>query len=376
MTTYDIGVIAGDGIGPEVVAEGLKVLAAVAEESAFSFNLVQYPYSGTYYLKTKELVPDSVIDEWRSLDAIFLGAIGHPDVEPGLVERSVILGLRFGLDLYINLRPIKLYASHLCPLKGKNPDDIDFVVVRENTEGLYAQIGGHLKKGTGDEVATVTGVYTRKGVERAIRYAYELAQLRASETRASETRAAGTGATGRLTMVDKANAIRPQDIWTRTFAEVGREYPSVEQDHAYVDACAMWMIKNPEWFDVIVTTNLFGDIVTDLGAMIQGGMGIAASGNINPGKTSMFEPIHGSAPKYAGKNVACPLGAIMAVTMMMEYLGEKQAAGRIEEAVAGLLSDGSIPSVDSRSGLATDQIGDMVVDALRNGEASRLSPPG
>ena len=293
MTTYDIGVIAGDGIGPEVVAEGLKVLAAVTEESAFSFNLIQYPYSGTYYLKTKELVPDRVIDEWRSLDAVFLGAIGHPDVEPGLVERSVILGLRFGLDLYINLRPIKLYASRLCPIKGKNPEDIDFVVVRENTEGLYAQIGGHLKKGTSDEVATVTGIYTRKGVERAIRYAYELAQQRSSETRAS----------GRLTMVDKANAIRPQDIWTRTFAEVGREYPSVEQDHAYVDACAMWMIKNPEWFDVIVTTNLFGDIVTDLGAMIQGGMGIAAGGNIHPGKVSMFEPIGGSAPKYTGKNV-------------------------------------------------------------------------
>lgn len=356
MTTYDIGVIAGDGIGPEVVAEGLKVLAAVAEESAFSFNLVQYPYSGTHFLKTKELVPDHVIDEWRSLDAVYLGAIGHPDVEPGLVERSVILGLRFGLDLYINLRPIKLYASHLCPLKGKNPEDIDFVVVRENTEGLYAQIGGHLKKGTSDEVATITGVYTRKGVERAIRYAYDLAQYRADTE----------GTAGRLTLVDKANAIRPQDIWTRTFAEVGREYPAIEQDHAYVDACAMWMVKNPEWFDVIVTTNLFGDIVTDLGAMIQGGMGIAASGNLNPGKTSMFEPIHGSAPKYAGKNVACPLGAIMAVTMMLEYLGEIPAARRIEESVAGLLADGSIPSVDSRSGLGTTQIGDMVVGALRN----------
>ena len=226
MTTYDIGVIAGDGIGPEVVDEGLKVLGAIADESAFSFNLVQYPYSGTYYLKTKELVPDRVIDEWRSLDAVFLGAIGHPDVEPGLVERSVILGLRFGLDLYINLRPIKLYASRLCPLKGKNPEDIDFVVVRENTEGLYAQIGGHLKKGTSDEVATVTGVYTRKGVERAIRYAYDLAQQRAFEPRASETGASGAGTSetrtsGRLTLVDKANAIRPQDIWTRTFAEVG-----------------------------------------------------------------------------------------------------------------------------------------------------------
>jgi 3-isopropylmalate dehydrogenase len=360
MSNYDIGLIAGDGIGPEVVAEGLKVLEAVSDDSNFSFNLVEYPYSGSYYLKTKELVPDRVIDEWKSLDAVFLGAIGHPDVEPGLVERSVILGLRFGLDLYINLRPIKLYASHLCPLKGKNPEDIDFVVVRENTEGLYAQIGGHLKKGTSDEVATVTGVYTRKGVERAIRYAFELAQQRSENNSADMPQGAG-----KLTLVDKANAIRPQDIWTRTFAEVGKDYPGIKQDHAYVDACAMWMVKNPEWFDVIVTTNLFGDIVTDLGAMIQGGMGIAASGNINPGKTSMFEPIHGSAPKYAGKNVACPLGAIMAVTMMLEYLGEYQAARKVEEAVASLLVDGSIPSVDSQSGLATSEIGDMVVGALR-----------
>jgi 3-isopropylmalate dehydrogenase len=361
MTTYNIGVIPGDGIGPEVVAEGLKVLEAVTSEFSFSCNLVEYPYSGEYYLKTKELLPDRIIDEWKTLDAIFLGAIGHPDVEPGLVERSVILGLRFGLDLYINLRPIKLYAANLCPLRDKGPEDVDFVVVRENTEGLYAQIGGHLKKGTPDEVATVTGVYTRKGVERAIRYAFELTKNRAAES----------GTAGRLTLVDKANAIRPQDLWTRVFAEVGESYPGIEQDHAYVDACAMWMVKNPEWFDVIVTTNLFGDIITDLGAMIQGGMGIAASGNLHPGKTSMFEPIHGSAPKYAGKNVACPLGAIMAVTMMLEYLGEDKAARRIENASARLLIDGSIPSVDSRSGLSTALIGDMVVEAVKS--ANQLS---
>lgn len=358
MKTYNIGVIPGDGIGPEVVDEGLKVLNTVMSMEGFACNLVDYPYSGTYYLKTKELVTERVIDEWRKLDAVFLGAIGHPDVEVGLVERSVILGLRFGLDLYINLRPIKLYASHLCPLKDKRPEDIDFVVVRENTEGLYAQIGGFLKKGTPDEVATVTGVYTRKGVERAIRYGFELARQRAA-TRESKS--------ARLTLVDKSNAIRPQDIWTRTFAEVGQEYPDIEQDHAYVDACTMWMIKNPEWFDTLVTTNLFGDIITDLGAMLQGGMGIAASGNLHPGSTSMFEPIHGSAPKYTGKNVACPLGAIMAVSMLLEYVGEKAAALRIENAVSHLLVSGAIPSVDSRSGLSTTQIGDMVVDALRSG---------
>jgi 3-isopropylmalate dehydrogenase len=357
MASYDIGIIPGDGIGPEVLREGLKVLDAVAAESGFTYKPVQYPYSGEYYLKTKELVPPSVIDEWRTLDAVLLGAIGHPDVEPGLVERSVILGLRFGLDLYINLRPIKLYADHLCPLKGKGPADIDFVVVRENTEGLYSQIGGHLKKGTPDEVALVNGVYTWKGCERASRYAFELARARAAE-RGPKHRA-------KVTLVDKANAIRPQDIWTRAFAHVARDYSEMETDHAYVDACCMWMIKNPEWFDVVVTTNLFGDIITDLGAMLQGGMGIAASGNIHPGRTSMFEPIHGSAPKHAGKNIACPLGAIGAVQMMLDYVGEKNAAARIERAVADLLTSGIVKSADARSGIGTAEMGDMVVQRLR-----------
>ncbi|MBI3160184.1 MAG: 3-isopropylmalate dehydrogenase [Chloroflexi bacterium] len=355
MKTYAIGVIPGDGIGPEVVNQGLKVLREMMTQFEFDCNLVEYPYSGEYYLKTKELVPEHVIDEWRGLHAVYLGAIGHPDVEVGLVERSVILGLRFGLDLYINLRPIKVYAEHLCPIKDKKPEDIDFVVVRENTEGLYSQIGGHLKRGTPDEVATVTGVYTRKGVERAIRYAFELAVQQAAD-RARPPQ---------VTLVDKANAIRPQEIWTRTFAEVSAEYPQVKTDHAYVDACCMWMIKNPEWFDVIVTANLFGDIITDLGAMLQGGMGIAASGNLHPGKTSMFEPIHGSAPKYAGKNVACPLGGILAVSMMLDYLGEKQASTAIEQAVGYLLASGRIPSTDAHSGLSTTEIGDMVLQTLQ-----------
>jgi len=357
MASYDIGVIAGDGIGPEVLAEGLKVLEVVSELEGFEYRLVEYPYSSEHYLKTKELVPQSAIEEWRTLDAVLLGAIGHPDVEPGLVERSVILGLRFGLDLYVNLRPIKLYASHLCPLKDKGPEHIEFVVVRENTEGLYAQIGGHLKKGTPDEVALVNGVYTWKGCERACRYAFELARQRAAHR--------GDGKRPRVTLVDKANAIRPHDIWTRAYAHVAREFPDVDTDHAYVDACCMWMIKNPEWFDVVVTTNLFGDIITDLGAMLQGGMGIAASGNIHPGKTSMFEPIHGSAPKYAGKNVACPLGAVGAVSMMLDFLGESSGAARIEDAVAELLRSGEVPSADARSGIGTSEVGDMVVGRLR-----------
>jgi 3-isopropylmalate dehydrogenase len=355
MASYNIGVIPGDGIGPEVLAEGLKVLETVAAAEGFDYKLVEYPYSGGYYLKTKELVPDSVVDEWRTLDAVLLGAIGHPDVEPGLVERSVILGLRFGLDLYINLRPIKLYAEHLCPIKDKGPADIDFVVVRENTEGFYAQIGGHLKKGTPDEVALVNGLYTWKGCERASRYAFELARKRV---------AAGNDGPGRVTLVDKANALRPHDIWTRVYAQVARDFPEIETDHAYVDACCMWMIKNPEWFDVIVTTNMFGDIITDLGSMLQGGMGIAASGNIHPGKTSMFEPIHGSAPKYTGMNVACPLGAIGAVGMMLDYLGETGAAARIEQAMADLLRSGVVRSADARSGISTSAMGDMVVERL------------
>ena len=356
MNSYDIGVIPGDGIGPEVNNEGLKVLAAVAAIEGFQYRLVEYPYSGEHYLKTKELVPDSVIDEWRSLDAVLLGAIGHPDVETGLVERSVILGLRFGLDLYINLRPIKLYAEHLCPLKGKGPDDIDFIVVRENTEGFYSQIGGHLKKGTPDEVALVNGLYTWKGCERACRYAFEMALQRA--------RLKGTDHRPRVTLVDKANALRPQDIWTRAFAQVADEFPDVETDHAYVDACCMWMIKNPEWFDVMVTTNMFGDIITDLGSMLQGGMGVAASGNIHPGRTSMFEPIHGSAPKHAGKNVACPLGSIGAVGMMLDFLGETGAALRVENAVSRLLRSGAVPSADARSGIGTREMGDLVVKEL------------
>ncbi len=358
MKTYNIGVIGGDGIGPEVVREGLKVLQAVKD--GFDYNLVEYPYGSEHYLKTKELVPDRVIDEWGALDAVFLGAIGHPAVEVGLVERSVIMGLRFGLDLYVNLRPVKLYADHICPLKGKKPEDVDFVVARENTEDAYAGVGGIFKKGKPDEVAIAEMVFTRKGTERIIRYAFELACERAAQ----RERGGERGRKPKVTMVDKANAIRAQDLWTRVFEEVGKEYPDVEQDHAYVDACCMWMVKNPEWFDVIVTTNLFGDIVTDLGAMIQGGMGIAASGNIHPGKHGMFEPIHGSAPKYTGQNVANPLGAIAAAGMMLDFLGQKRAADRIESAVIGLLASRRIPSVDAKSGLTTTQIGDMVAQQI------------
>ncbi|OGR24211.1 MAG: 3-isopropylmalate dehydrogenase, partial [Desulfobacca sp. RBG_16_60_12] len=311
---------------------------------------VEYPWGSERYLATGEACPPNVLDEYRNLDAIFLGAIGDPRCPIGVVEHAVVMAARVGLDLYVNLRPITLYAEHLCPLKNKKPEDVDLIVCRENTEDAYTGPWGILKKGTPDEVALALMVYTRKGTERIIRYAFELARAR--------------GGKKKVTLADKANAVRAQEIWTRTFEEVGFEYPDVEKDHAYVDACCMWMIKNPEQFDVIVTSNLFGDIITDLGAMIQGGMGIAAGGNIHPGKVSMFEPIHGSAPKYAGKGVANPLAAICAVGMMLDHIGEKNAAARIFGAVRALLTSRRIASVDARSGLSTSEIGDAVAREL------------
>ncbi len=347
---YNLAVVGGDGIGPEVIREALKVLKKASELYGFQYQTTEYPFGSEHYLKTGELMPDGIYDEFRQQDAILLGAIGDPRCEVGLVERAVIAGIRFQLDLFVNLRPIKLYSESLCPIKGKTCADVDFVVVRENTEDVYTGIGGIMKKGTPDEIAIANMVFTRKGCERATRYAFELAKARNKDKR--------------VTLVDKANAIRAQDIWTRTVEEVGREYPDITHDHAYIDAACMWMIKNPEWFDVVVTTNIFGDIFTDLGAMVQGGMGIAASGNIHPGQVSMFEPIHGSAPKYKDKNVACPIAAIMAAQMMLDYLGEKKAAAAIEDAVIALLKSGRIKSLDARSGIPTSEMGDLVVVEL------------
>jgi 3-isopropylmalate dehydrogenase len=353
---HDIAVIAGDGIGPEVVREGLKVLDAAAGVYGFRFRTEAMPYGADHYLKTKETFPDSALRAVHDFEAVFLGAIGDPRVETGMLERAIISGLRFGLDLYVNLRPVRLYDARFCPLKDRGPEDLDFIVVRENTEDAYAGLGGILKKGMPNEVAVQEMIYTRSGCERVIRYAYDLCRKRAK--------------LHRLTLVDKANAVRAQDIWTRTFAEVGLEYDNVKQDHAYVDAACMWMVKNPEWFDVIVTTNLFGDIITDLGAQLVGGMGIAASGNIHPGKVSMFEPIHGSAPKYAGKNSANPLAAICAVGMLLDHVGEPEAAHGVEEAVRRLLTSGKVKSL-SAGHLPTDRLGDMVVEELRAGVKSK-----
>ena len=350
MGTHRIAVVGGDGIGPEVTREAMKVLNAAAEVYGFNIEANEYPYGTEHYLKTGEKFPESALDEMRKHDAIYLGAIGDPRVEVGMMERAIIAGIRFKLDLYVNLRPIKLYDERLCPLKGKTPEDVDFVVIRENTEDAYAGIGGILKKDTPNEVATQTMIYTRNGVERVIRYAFELAKKRNKKNR--------------VTLVDKANAIRAQDIWTRTFAEVAKEYPEIETDHGYVDATCMWMLSKPEWYDVIVTPNLFGDIITDLGAAIQGGMGVAASGNIHPGKVSLFEPIHGSAPKYAGQNKASPVAAIAAGAMMLNYLGETEAGAAIDNAIEHLLTSGKVQSLKAGTH-GTSEVGDWVVELIQ-----------
>lgn len=344
-----IGIVRGDGIGPEVVDEGLRMLRFVAERTGFDFETVEYPWSADHYLETGETMPESVLSEYRDLDAILLGAIGDPRVETGLLEREIIGGIRWKLDMYLNLRPVKLYHEDLCPLKDVTRDRVDMVFVRENTESLYCQIAGSFKKGTPDEITTQEMINTRKGIERAVRYAYDLARGRERK---------------KLTLIDKANALRSQDLWTRTFAEVGEEYPEVEQDHAYIDAACMWMVKNPEWFDVAVVDNMFGDIITDLGAMIQGGLGVAASANIHPGQVSMFEPIHGSAPKYRGKGVACPVATISAVGLMLDFLGDTEGAQMVERSIETALSERRITDLSSRSGVSTSKFTDILMGCI------------
>ncbi len=351
MSNYRIAVIPGDGTGPEVVGEGLKVLEAAAKKFGFKYETKTFDFSGERYLKTGKTVADSDIEELKKYSAIYLGAVGHPEVKPGILETDVLLRLRFSLDQYINLRPVKLYNSAYCPLKDKKPEDIDFVVVRENSEGLYKGMGEFLKKGTKDEVAIQISYNTRKGVERCIRYAFEYCRNR--------------GKRKKLTLCGKTNVLTfAWDLWQRTFNEVAKEYPDIKTDYAHVDATTMWFVKNPEWFDVIVTDNMFGDIITDLGAMIQGGMGIAAGGNINPQGVSMFEPIGGSAPKYTGQNVINPLAAICAVGMMLESLGEVKAGKAVEDAVIKLVSTKLKSLAAGKMGYSTTEVGDLVVNNL------------
>jgi 3-isopropylmalate dehydrogenase len=345
--TYKIAVLPGDGTGPEVTAEALKVLKAAAQRFDFKFDLDTYDFGGERYKRTGETISESGIEELRQHDAIFLGAIGHPDVKPGVLEKGILLRVRFALDQYINLRPVKLYPNVETPLKDKGPADIDFTVVRENSEGLYAGAGGVLKKGTPDEVAVQESINTRKGVERCLRYSFNYCRKR--------------NKTKKLTLCGKTNVLTfAFDLWERAFYEVAREYPEIKTDYAHVDATCMWMVKNPEWFDVIVTDNMFGDIITDLGAMIQGGMGIAAGGNINPEGVSMFEPIGGSAPKYTGQNVINPMAAIMAGQMLLENLGEDRAAQAVEKAVVKVVSEKLKSMAAGKMGYSTTEVGDLV----------------
>ena len=360
--TYRIAVIPGDGTGPEVIREGTKVLDAAASRGGFHVEWRPYDLGGARYLKTNDTLPESVLKELREVDAIYLGAIGHPDVRPGILELGILLKLRFELDQYINLRPVKLYPGVWTPLKDKGPEHIDFVVVRENTEGLYSGAGGFLRQGTPDEVALQTSVNTRRGVERCVRFAFDYTRKRAK-------RPPAPGKEGRagkkLTFCGKTNVLTyAHDLWERVFHEVAAEYSDIQTDYTHVDACCMWMVKNPEWFDVIVTDNMFGDIITDLGAMIQGGMGIAAGGNLNPQGVSMFEPIGGSAPKYTGQNVINPLAAICAGGMLLEQVGEAKAAATIEQAVMQVT-----PKLKSlaagQMGFSTSEVGDLVLQYLR-----------
>jgi len=349
---YHIAVVPGDGTGPEVVVEGIKALKAVSQKCGFDFEFEEFDVGGEKYLKDGTLLPDSILDELRGREAIFLGAIGHPDVRPGILEREVLLRMRFELDLYINLRPVELLPGVDTPLKDKGPEDIDFVVVRENTEGFYAGSGGFLRKGTPDEVAVQDSINTRKGVERCIRYAFDYCRKRNKKKI--------------LTLCAKKNVLMYEsDLWDRCFEEVAGDYSDVTIDYQHVDACCMWMVKNPEKFDVIVTNNMFGDIITDVGAIIQGGLGIAAGGNINPDGVAMFEPIGGSAPKYTGLNKINPMGAISAAQMMLEYIGEEEAAGILLGAMKKTVENDLKSLEAGKMGYGTTEVGDLVVRYIK-----------
>ncbi len=371
---YKIAVIPGDGVGPEVIREGLKVLDAVGEVYNIKFDFKIYPFGGDHYLKTGEVLPDYALKEMEKMDAIYLGAVGHPKVEPGILEKGLLLKIRFYFDQYVNLRPVKLYPGVETPLKDKQPEDINFYVIRENTEDFYVGVGARFNSDRFDstlnferklyklkfdvkvvidkpeEVAYQLGVLTRKSVERVIRYAFEFCRKKGLK---------------RVTSVDKANVLTEiYGLWRDVFMEVSKDYPEIEAEFSFVDAAAMWFVKNPENFQVVVTPNMFGDILTDLGAMIQGGMGLAPGGNINPDGVSMFEPIHGSAPKYAGKGLVNPLAAIWAGQMMLEHLGEMKAAEAVSRAISEVLKEGKVRTRDLGGNSSTSEVGDAVAKKI------------
>lgn len=356
---YKIAVIPGDGTGPEVINEALKVLKTVSQKYGFKYETTSYDFGGQRYLKTGETLTDKDIEELKKYNAILLGAIGHPDVPPGVLEKGVLLKARFGLDQYINLRPVRLYPGVDTPLKNKGPKEIDYCVIRENTGDQYTGAGGFTMKGTPSEVAIQTAVYSRFQVDRCLRYAFEY-------TRKYGKKAQGKGEQNTLALVGKTNVLTyVYDLWDRAFHEMGeKEYPDIKREYFHVDAACMWMVKNPEWFDVLVTGNMFGDIITDLGAITQGGMGLAAGGNINPEGVSMFEPIGGSAPKYTGKGVINPLAAICAAGMMLETLGEQEAADKTEEAVRFVTANKLKSMEAGKMGFSTAGVGDLVCERI------------
>jgi 3-isopropylmalate dehydrogenase len=341
-----IAILPGDGIGRDVTAEAVKILDAAAERWELPLELIEKPWSADHYLETGETIPEGAMEELRDdYSAIFIGAYGDPRVPDMRHAADILLGIRFQLDLYINFRPIKIYDDRLCPLEGKGAADVDFVVFRENTEGAYVGVGGHFKKGTPDEIAVQEEIHTRKGVERIIRAAFDYAVESGRQ---------------RVCMADKSNVMRyGHELWLRTFEEVSAEYPDIEPSHLFVDALAMQLVKKPHNFDVIVTNNMFGDIITDLGAALQGGLGIAASGNLHPGRTSMFEPVHGSAPKYAGLGRANPVAAILSVILMLDNLGHGEAAAELERAVQESIR-GGVCTPDLGGDKTTGEVGDFV----------------
>jgi 3-isopropylmalate dehydrogenase len=353
MAPLRIAVIPGDGIGVEVIAEAVKALTAVADASGKSVALTSFDWGAERYLKTGVSLPDGALVMLREgFDAILLGAMGDPRVPDNRHAAEILLRLRFELDLFVNYRPIKLLHERLCPLKGARVEDVDFVVFRENTEGAYVMMGGHFKKDTPDEVATEVDVNTRKGVERIIRHAFAFARSRGRK---------------RVCMADKSNVlIHAHDLWQRVFKAVAAEFPGLEASHLYIDNLALQLLREPRQFDVIVTSNMFGDIVTDLAAGLQGGLGMAASGNIHPGQLSLFEPVHGSSPPLAGKNLANPMGAMLTTALMLEHLGWSEEARRIEEAVRwAVVAEKTTADIGGR--LGTREVGDAVVSRLTSG---------
>lgn len=370
---YKIPVIPGDGVGPEIIREGRKVMDAASETANFEIEWIEFPHGADHFLSTGELLSEDTLKELEKYPAIYLGALGDPRIKPGILESGILLKLRFYFDQYVNLRPVQLFEGVWTPLKNKSPEDIDFKVVRENTEDFYVGIGGRMTgrrkeelellrelysikfsldiESDADEVAYQIGVITKEGARRVIKYAFELAVREKRK---------------KVTSVDKANVlIHAYGFWREIFEEVAKDYPKIEKEFNFVDAIAMWMVKNPEWYDVIVTPNMFGDILTDLGAMIQGGLGVAPGGNINPDGISMFEPIHGSAPKYKGMNKVNPIATILAGSMMLESIGEEKAAKIVEDAVREVLKERKVRTYDLGGNSKTSEVGDEIVRKIR-----------